>query len=200
MTDNGNMIEVANLHPDYIGFIFFASSPRDISNKIRGLQLSKVPNGVGKVAVLVNEDISHARDIVMEYGFDAVQLHGDESPEYCHRLRDLCQVIKSISVGSILPDNLSSYDGSSDLLLFDTATQKRGGSGVPFNHELLWDYKGSTPFFIGGGISPGDADRLSSLAGELDLFAGVDLNSRFETQAGIKDVYLIKKFMKELTV
>jgi phosphoribosylanthranilate isomerase len=71
---------------------------------------------------------------------------------------------------------------------------------VPFNHELLFGYKGNTPFFLGGGIAPGDVVRLSILAGELNMFAGVDLNSRFETEAGIKDVYLIKKFMKELNV
>jgi phosphoribosylanthranilate isomerase len=200
MTDTANMIEVASLKPDYVGFIFYASSPRDITNRIRRLQLGKVPKGVGKVAVLVNEDLGRARELVLEYGFEAVQLHGDESPAYCERIGDLCKVIKSIPVGHSLPDHVLTYEGSIDLLLFDTASQKRGGSGVPFNHELLLGYKGNTPFFLGGGISPGDVDRLNILAGELDMFAGVDLNSRFETNDGIKDVQLIKTFMKELKV
>lgn len=200
MTDTANMIEVATLKPDYMGFIFFASSPRDITNKIRRLQLGKVPKGVGKVAVLVNEDPGRARDLVLEYGFEAVQLHGDETPAYCEKIKDLCKVIKAIHVGHSLPENVPAYEGSIDLLLFDTASQKRGGTGVPFNHELLLGYKGNTPFFLGGGISPGDVARLSILAGELDMFAGVDLNSRFETKDGIKDIQLLKTFMKELKV
>lgn len=200
ITDNKNMREVAGLRPDFMGFIFYDPSPRDVSSKVRQLELNLVPAAIKKVAVLVNETPGYVREIVMRYGFDAVQLHGEEPPDYCSGLRDLCMVIKCFPVGQVLPAGLADYEGSCDMFLFDTATAGRGGSGRPFNHRLLNDYRGTTPFLIGGGVSPGDAATMKMLADEMKLFAGIDLNSRFEVRPGIKDVVLLSNFMQELTI
>lgn len=199
ITDNKNMWEVAGLGPHFMGFIFYGPSPRDVSSKVRELELSLLPAAIKKVAVLVNETKEFVREIVMRYGFDVVQLHGEEPPDYCFALKEQCGVIKCFPTGQTLPAALSAYEGSCDMFLFDTATARRGGSGKKFNHHLLTDYRGMTPFLVGGGVAPGDAAAMKALAGRMKLFAGLDLNSRFEVQPGVKDVILLSNFMKELT-
>lgn len=190
------MLEIARLRPEYMGFIFYAASPRDVSGKIAELGLQDVPAAIDKVAVLVNHNLGDAIALIKEYRFEAVQLHGEEPPAYCSQLGDHCMVIKAFSVGSGLPANLESYEGHCDLLLFDAAGNRRGGNGEPFDHALLREYKGSTPFFLGGGITYKDAQAVKDLAEEIETMSGVDINSRFETSPGIKDISLLIKFMK----
>lgn len=196
ITDRENMLEVARLRPEYMGFIFYADSPRDVSNKVVGLGLQDIPAAIDKVAVLVNHDLEKAIALVQEYGFQAVQLHGDEPPAYCSQLSEYCMVIKAFSVGSGLPTNLQSYEGHCDLLLFDAAGNHRGGNGEPFDHALLKGYNGSTPFFLGGGITHKDVQAVKALAEEIETMSGVDINSRFENSPGIKDISQLIKFMK----
>lgn len=198
ITQNENMLEVAALLPQYLGFIFYGKSPRDVTAAIDTMKLNLLPESVQKVAVLVNEGLDKAKQIIGTYGFDAVQLHGEESPDYCDKLRRDCLVIKTFSVGNSLPAKLEAYENCCDLFLFDTAGEQRGGSGKKFDHSLLLDYRGMPSFLLGGGLSPGDATALRLLAARQKRFIGVDLNSRFEDRPGIKNSALLSEFMNEL--
>lgn len=200
MTNKKNMLEVAGLQPDFLGFIFYGKSPRDVTSAMDAMNLELLPGSVRKVAVLVNEDLGKTRQLISRYGFDAVQLHGEEPPDYCAGLRKECLVIKTFSVGKSLPPLLDAYEHCCDLFLFDTAGEQRGGSGKKFDHSLLLDYRGRPSFFLGGGLSPGDAASLRQLATKQKKFAGVDLNSRFEDRPGIKNLTLLSDFMNELRI
>lgn len=112
ITQSDNMLAIAELRPDYMGFIFYEPSVRDVSNRIHTMPLKDISAGIQKVAVTVNKPLEEAKELILQYGFDMVQLHGQESPGYCHRLSQLVPVIKSFSVGNRLPDNLEDYDSA----------------------------------------------------------------------------------------
>jgi phosphoribosylanthranilate isomerase len=196
MTDRDNMQAVARLQPDFMGFIFYPPSPRDVSGRIAQLGLDRIPREIITVAVMVNPSLQEARTLARQHGFGAVQLHGNESPITCRELRNDLTVIKSFAVDGSLPGKLEDYAGSCDYFLFDTASKKMGGSGRRFDHSLLKDYTGQTPFFIAGGICPQDAEDIAGLP--YGKFFGADLNSCFETKPGIKDPELLRMFFRGL--
>jgi phosphoribosylanthranilate isomerase len=195
ITQAGNMLEIAALKPDYMGFIFYPPSPRDVSEKIKNLPLNLLAKDIKKVAVMVNSSLENAMEIVAIYGFDMVQLHGQESPSYCNDLRKKVKVVKAFSVKDDLPENLEEYENSCDYFLFDTKADKPGGTGLRFNHDILKQYKGRKPFFLSGGIDPEYGKNNDSFFHPW-LYA-LDINSRFETTPGIKDVEMVKKFMEK---
>lgn len=190
-----NMMEVAGAGPDYMGFIFSDRSPRDVSGIISEMPLQKLPRSIKKVAVMLNKPLSEARDIVRKYDFDLVQLHGNESPDYCKSMMKYAGVIKAFAVGDRLPDNLEDYSDSCDYFLFDTKSDKAGGSGKSFDHRLLLGYDFDKEYFLAGGIGP--EFKIDGKPVNQGLHA-LDINSRFESVPGIKKVSLIKIFMSNI--
>jgi phosphoribosylanthranilate isomerase len=186
-----NIGDIAALKPDYIGFICYAPSPRfaaDLDNEI----LTSVPQTIFKTAVCVNENPETITKLVDTYHFDAIQLHGNEDPEFCSGFRGRVIVIKAFGVDKFFDfDQLYQYVGHVDFFLFDTKTQKHGGSGKSFDWSLLEKYKFDVPFFLSGGLSLENLDEISSISHP--QFYGVDLNSRFETLPGLKDIDKLKK-------
>ncbi len=185
------MWDVAALNPDFMGFIFYPPSPRDVSEKIGSLPIQKLPHTIKKVAVLVNMPLADALNIIELHGFDVVQLHGQETPEYCMKLKEKVQVIKAFSVKDQLPDNLEDYAAVCDFFLFDTKADKPGGTGIRFNHDIMEEYNMNVPFFLGGGIGPEYFEEQNQL-NHPGLFAW-DINSRFESSPGIKNIDLLIK-------
>jgi len=196
ITQKENMLKIAALQPDYMGFIFYEKSTRDVSDKIDGLPLSKLPASIKKVVVFVNKPLEEAENTIRKYGFDMVQLHGDENPEYCKKMQEIVPVIKAFGITDKLPDELTIYENSCDYFLFDTQGKNAGGTGVAFNHDILKNYTIPKPFFLAGGISPEHAQdgTLKNVLSHPTIYA-LDINSRFETSPGIKDVGLIEEFM-----
>lgn len=192
MTEAENIRSVEQQGVDMIGFIFYPPSPRYLS-KIPGY----LPVRAKRVGVFVNESRESILTCARRFGLDYLQLHGAESPEYCRSLRvGGLHLIKAFSVSR--PEDLlvtSAYDGLCDYYLFDAQTPGYGGSGNRFDWNLLCRYGGSTPFLLSGGIHPYSADAVKEF--RHPRFAGIDLNSRFETAPGIKDVERIGKFLKE---
>ncbi len=187
-----NMMEVAKANPDYLGFIFYGHSPRDVSDTMAELPLEQLPGSIEKVAVMVNKPLGEARDIVKRYRFDLVQLHGSESPDYCRSIREDTRVIKAFAVSDSLPENLADYMDCCDYFLFDTKSYRAGGSGKKFDHTVLAGYQLDKKYFLGGGIDPDyNTDDVLLYPG----MHALDINSRFETAPGVKDVSLIKEFM-----
>lgn len=193
MRDGDNIRAVEALGIDIMGFVFYSRSPRYAASLP-----SYLPTACRRAGVFVDAGREYVLAAAGSWGLDTVQLHGDETPEECDALRaDGLSVIKAVRVCSI--DDVTAaarYDGRCDMLLFDTATKHYGGSGRRFDHRLLDGYRGRTPFLLSGGIGAGDAAYLSSL--RHPLLAGCDLNSRFETSAGVKDPERIRLFIEEL--
>jgi phosphoribosylanthranilate isomerase len=190
-----NIAEVAMLKPDYIGFIFYKQSPRYAGALNHAVLESLFPNTLS-VGVFVNSKIEHVVETAKYYKFGALQLHGNETPKYCAELKAQyrCEIIKAFGIKSREDfSGTSDYEDICDYFLFDTKTELYGGSGSKFDHDLLTDYKGKTPFFLSGGLTLDDAANIRDNRHE--LCAGIDVNSGFEISPGLKNVEQIKNLM-----
>lgn len=193
-----NIQQVAEQNPDFIGFIFYDKSPRFVDDKKLAKLLKEMSPAIIKTGVFVNEDPLKINEIVSTYELGAVQLHGSETAELCSKFKKTgLTVIKAFGIREASDfDQIESYDGSCDYFLFDTKTKKHGGSGESFNWELLKFYSGKTAFLLSGGIGIGDIDEIKNISHP--QFAGIDVNSGFEIEPGLKDIELIKKLTSKL--
>ena len=196
MRDAENIRAIDELDVDWIGFIFYPSSPR-----YAGKFVPPLPAKAKRVGVFVNEETATLRETARRNSIDILQLHGDETPDDCRSLRgDGFKVIKAFSVSredASFPAGLvKRYDNSCDYFLFDTYTAAYGGSGQSFQWEALHSYSGNTPFLLSGGISPTDLSRIREF--HHPACVGIDLNSRFETRPGLKDIELLQHFIQEI--
>lgn len=196
LTNLQNVSEVANLRPDYMGFILYPGSPRYVSLETAGTLTKDLVSSILKVAVLVNESFENALKIAQSGYFDLIQLHGNENVEYCGKLSNHIKIIKTFNIGKSLPFNLTDYQEFCEIFLFDTSGELPGGSGKSFDHRILSNYQLEKDFILAGGISPTDSDNIRTIKSE--RLAAVDLNSRFELSPGIKDIRLLKNFIEKL--
>jgi phosphoribosylanthranilate isomerase len=195
MREPKNLEQLCSIAPDYIGYIFYSESKRFVGLRPDPALFKIPPSGITKVGVFVNEQINRVRQLVEEYQLDMVQLHGNESPLYCEKLMELeVPVIKTINppYGSDKED----FTGVVRSLLFDSPGPGWGGTGQKFDWSLVMDQSIPVPFFLSGGIGPGDAKAIREMSQENLL--GVDLNSRFELAPGLKDIGLLKDFFIEI--
>lgn len=197
MKDAENIKEVAALGPDYMGFIFYERSPRYCGGLAPAVVKSLREN-VKPVMVSVDLTEDEIMKIVDRYGFGIVQLHGHETPELCFSLRSRgLKVVKAAGMRSAASlDILREYGGAVDAFLLDTLCVTKGGSGKKFDWSILEAYDLPEDFYLSGGIGPQDAEALKAL--NHPRFVGIDLNSRFETEPGVKDVELLRKFINEI--
>ncbi len=182
-----NILEVSQLLPDYLGFIFYEKSTRYFDGEI-----PKIPDSIKKVGVFVNAKQDEILSKIKKYNLDLIQLHGNESPEYCQNLKQ--EKIKIIKVFSI-DDNfdfseLNNYEKVCDYFLFDTKGKLHGGNGITFNWKILENYTSKKPFFLSGGIGLEEIKKINGL--NLPIFA-IDVNSKFEIKPGLKNVQLLQK-------
>lgn len=193
-----NIRQVAATGIDLMGFIFYPRSPRFVGLGFNRNIISNVPENIRTVGVFVNEYTDVVADYVQRLSLNFVQLHGNESPRDCMRLREMdIAIIKNISIGSHNDfEQALNYDGVADYLLFDTRTPSHGGSGQQFQWKWLENYKGSTPFLLSGGLSIHDVETIQAI--DHPLMAGVDLNSKFEISPANKDAALIQSFTNQL--
>ncbi|MEM6524943.1 MAG: phosphoribosylanthranilate isomerase [Bacteroidota bacterium] len=190
-----NITEVVGLEPDYIGFIFYSKSKRYIE-ELPDDVLKTLSDTIQKVGVFVDQELEEVMDKVERYRLDCVQLHGHESIAYCSSLKKKLDihVIKVFS-GNDLPDSnvLDAYGEIIDYYLFDTRNESYGGTGQKFDWTAINGLKLKKPIFLSGGISVDDLDEIEESG--IDIFA-VDVNSKFETKPGLKDVSLIKRLLE----
>lgn len=184
-----NIGQVAALQPDYMGFIFFENSPRNFDTEIPQLN-----EGIIKTGVFVNASAEFILTQARKHKLQAIQLHGQESAELCAVLKaEGLEVIKVFSVKDSFDFNiLQPYEGKVDFFLFDTKGKAEGGNGVTFDWEILKKYPSETPFFLSGGIGLQEVSRLKDLQFP-KTFYGIDVNSRFETKPGYKDLENLKE-------
>lgn len=176
-----------------IGFNFYPKSKRYLSEPIND---ENTP-GCHNVGVFVNPGIAEVNKMASLHDLSYVQLHGNESVDFC---REVVKNHKMIKVFGVDEDfNFSEvhpYETYADYFLFDTKTPLYGGSGKKFRWEKLAEYNGQTKFLLSGGIQPEDAEEIAKL--EHKRFAGVDINSGFESSPGIKDIDTIKSFLNKI--
>lgn len=175
-----NILEVGAYHPDYMGFIFYPKSKRFVGEYFSSKSLEKLPDSIKKVAVFVNEDVNRIIAIQKQFSFDFVQLHGNESVAECKILKENnIRVIKVFSVDNYFNFNeVAAYESVCDYFLFDTKTPKYGGSGQPFDWELLENYTLSKPFFLSGGLSIHNIGKIKLK--DYPMLVGLDFNSKLE--------------------
>ena len=190
--------QLEGLNIDFAGLIFYKDSPRYMADKIDKEALKNSDFDLKKVGVFVNPEMIDVLDAIDEYGLDVVQLHGNESAEMCDDLSGEVEVIKAFSVDakSNIDEMIAEYDAVCDYYLFDTTGKDPGGNGEKFDWKILTKAKIEKPFFISGGISVDDIAALKKFK-HPDFF-GVDVNSRFEKEPGVKDMALVLQFKQGL--
>ncbi len=190
--------QLEGLNIDFAGLIFHKNSPRYIGDKIDKAALKNSDFDLKKVGVFVNPEMIDVLDAIEDYGLDVVQLHGNESAEMCEDLSTEVEVIKAFSVDakSNIDEMIAEYDAVCDYYLFDTAGKDPGGNGEKFDWKILTKAKIEKPFFISGGISVGDVEALKKF--KHPDFYGVDINSKFEKEPGVKDMALVLQFKQGL--
>lgn len=225
MRDAQNIRDVAELDIDMIGFNFWPQSKRfvrmissqagilpdysqerlDYAVNADGTRHYVFPKRIKRVGVFVDEMPQTIITYVYNYSLDYIQLHGSELPVVIENLRrslvpDIVKDIKFIKAFGISTaadfEQTKAYEGVADLFLFDYKTPEKGGSGKHFDWSVLDAYQGHTPFLLSGGIGPDDAEEIRNL--HHPMFAGVDVNSRFETEPAVKDVEKLKAFVSAL--
>lgn len=198
MREAANIREVARLDIDMMGFIFYPGSPRYVTASV---PRTAADSNLQRVGVFVNAAIEDVLQMAGAYNLDAVQLHGSETAAYCQMLRKRLDastsLIKAISVaGAEDVRKYKEYAGVVNLFLFDTRCKTMGGSGEQFDWTVLEQYDGDVPFLLSGGIGPEDVGRV--LEFRHPQCVGVDLNSRFELEPGVKDVERLRTFIRKI--
>jgi phosphoribosylanthranilate isomerase len=150
----------------------------------------------------VNTPAEEVLQMVDSCGLYLVQLHGDESPRYCEKISNYVTVVKAFRMreGENILWRAKDYQDVCDMFLFDTEGAGYGGTGKKFNWNILKGENVRKPFFLSGGIQPEDGDLLKEFQKEAvakDLFA-IDINSKFEIAAGLKNMDAIRTFVNEM--
>ncbi len=193
--------QLDGLNVDFAGLIFHKHSPRYVEGKITKEELQTTDFDIKKTGVFADAEMIDMLDAIDNYGLDVVQLHGNENPEVCEDLSSEVEVIKVFSIGEDTKDIdelLAPYDDVCDYYLFDTKGTNGaiGGTGKKFDWKIITKAKIEKPFFISGGISLEDAAALKKI--KHPDFYGVDINSKFEKEPGLKDMARILQFIQAL--
>ena len=193
-----NIKSVADLNPDYLGFIFYNYSQRNFKGVIPSL-----PKSIKKTGVFVNEEVPVVLSKIKKYQLDVVQLHGDESVPYIRELKshfsNKIEIIKVVGINTTIQfEQLIPFEEEVDYFLFDTKGKDRGGNGIKFDWSILKGYPFTKPFFLSGGIGPKDVELVKNIkATGLPIYA-IDINSKFEDNPGEKNINKVTKFKNQL--
>ena len=198
MRNKENIETVSALNPDFVGFIFYPKSPRFICPANFVQDIVGLPSTIKKVGVFVDEKVEYVLDTAILLQLDYVQLHGHESADLVRTLYNRnVSVIKVFHIDERFDwDTTKPYNGLCSYFLFDTAGLKLGGNGVVFDWMLLENYQSETPFLLSGGIGIEQIPSIKKL--QHPNLVGVDVNSRFEIEPGMKDVTALKTFKRGL--
>lgn len=192
-----NIAGVRLCEPDLMGFIFYEKSPRYVTNELSPTVYGLKEN-LETVGVFVNSPIETVIDKVNRFSLDYVQLHGDETVTYVTELKNKkINIIKAFRIDENFDwSSINKYDEDVSYFLFDTATKNYGGSGLKFDWKQLTEYQGNTPFFLSGGIEIGDIQEIENL--EIPMLYGIDVNSKFEIEPGLKDIELVRTMINQI--
>ena len=198
LTQLSQIQELISLNVDFLGFIFYEKSPRYVLHHLSLKEIAEIPH-FGKVGVFVNESIKAIVEITTESQLDIIQLHGNEDEKFILQLRQILgnniKIIKVIRIGNQSFDELqktiNQQPSTVNYLLFDTDSKAFGGTGKTFDWQILNEIEIPIPYFLSGGISLENIHQLSTINQQP---LALDINSKFETEPGSKDLEKIKNF------
>jgi len=192
MKDYQNILEASELLPDFMGFIFWKPSSRYFEGVI-----PEIPKSIQKVGVFVDSDLAEVSAEISRHQLNVIQLHGNETPEFCMEIqKENIEIIKVFSIGNDFDFELiKPFEGVCNYFLFDTKGKLPGGNGTAFNWEILQNYPSEKPIFLSGGIGTDDIPKIKKL--NFPVY-GIDVNSKFETQPGLKNIALLQQFKSQL--
>ncbi len=194
ITTTEDIQALITLKIDRLGFIFYHLSKRYVYGKLIEDGLKAIPEHIKKTGVFVNAEIAEIEQIIKQYHLDSIQLHGDESPEFCMHFKGKAEVIKTISIKDKSSfETAKLYVDACDLFLFDTQSEHYGGTGKTFDWQWLEAYNLGKPFYLSGGISIENFEEIKKINHK--RLIGIDINSKFEIRPGIKDIEKIKQLI-----
>lgn len=193
---------IAALGAQALGFICVPASPRYVSPETIRLIVEQLPENVDRIGVFANTTITNICQVAAESNLSGVQLHGDETAEYCDRLRELLpeiEIIKALRVKS--PETLATaaiYAVCVDTLLLDAYHQEQlGGTGLTIDWMMLAEFKPPCPWLLAGGLTPDNVlNAIDRTRG--NNFSGVDLSSGVEIAPGDKDLTKVAQLFDRL--
>ena len=193
-----NILEVGMLLPDYMGFIFWDKSVRYFDGII-----PELPKSIKKVGVFVDANLDEILEKIEKYDLQAIQLHGNESAEFCKTLKkNIPKLIDIIKVFSILDtfdyDLLKPFETVCDYYLFDTKGKLPGGNGTAFDWKVLENYPSTKPFFLSGGIGIDEMNDVNEISKTNLPIYSIDVNSKFEIEPGLKNIELCREAINRL--
>lgn len=199
---NLNIQAVANLQPDYLGFIFWEPSSRYFNSL-----MPAIDTAIKRAGVFVDASIANILEAIDQHQLQAVQLHGQESVAFCQELQTklLGKAVEIIKVFAIKDSfnfaMLTPYEDYCDFFLFDTKGKLPGGNGYVFNWEILKDYPSTKPYFLSGGIGLENIDALQAFlkTPQAQYCYAIDINSKFEDQPGLKNIKKLQQFIHQIT-
>jgi phosphoribosylanthranilate isomerase len=192
ITNLDDALLAAELGADALGFIFYPKSPRKVALETAREIIAQLPPFVASVGVFVDEAAAVVQDLAAKVRLDWVQLHGQESPEYCRNLGR--KVIKGFRIKD--EDSLrrlADYQRAAQALLLDTYKQGQvGGTGTVFDWRLAREARKYGRIILAGGLNPGNVAQAIAIA----LPAAVDAASGTEAAPGKKDPAKLRAFFK----
>lgn len=194
MREASNIGDLGKLEVDFIGFIFYNRSSRCVEQ----FPNIDIPKTIKRVGVFVNATIAEIEQKARFFNLDYIQLHGEESPEFCQQLKNRnYSLFKAFAVDDTFDfQRLESYENCCDYFLLDAKGASYGGNGIQFDWQVLDEYKSSKPFFLSGGIDLESIESVLNL--KVPQLYGIDVNSKFEISPALKDVPKLKKLITQI--
>jgi phosphoribosylanthranilate isomerase len=194
ITNLEDALLAAELGADALGFIFYPPSPRQVAPEAARDIITQLPPFVTTVGVFVDEDAAFVRQLAARLGLDWVQLHGQESPDYCRGLgRRVIKAFRIRDENSLA--ELAAYRGAAQALLLDTYKKgQTGGTGESFDWQLAREARQFGPIILAGGLTPENVAQAVATA----LPAAVDVASGVEAAPGKKDPERLSRFFAAL--
>lgn len=182
-----------------LGFICVPSSPRYVSAAQIRAVVTQVPENIDNIGVFANSTVEEITQTVADSGLTGVQLHGDESTDFCYQLRQslpYVEIIKALRIRS-LEDfaKAATYTNSVNTLLLDAYhPQQLGGTGKTLDWNMLQQFSPSCPWFLAGGLTP---DNIVEALNQVNP-SGIDLSSGVERAPGDKDLDKVAELFARL--
>jgi phosphoribosylanthranilate isomerase len=203
ITSSEQLEKLREIGADYAGLIFYEGSNRFAGERIKNSKLKIQNTDIKKIGVFVNAELNVVKKTIKDFRLYGVQLHGDETDEFCLELMDKTKVIKAFRIGEAqnIDELVKPFHSVCDYYLFDTSQTKHseqekkvyGGSGEKFDWNILQQAKISKPFYLSGGIAVDDVEKIKQF--HHPFFYAVDINSRFETEPGVKNMEKVQSFI-----
>jgi phosphoribosylanthranilate isomerase len=201
ITQPQQSIAIASLGATALGFICVPSSPRYVNTAQIRAAVAELPVNIDKIGVFANVSILTIIQTVVDSGLTGVQLHGDETAEFCHKLRQFLpqvEIIKALRICNHEDLNqVTQYTDSIDTLLLDAYhPQQLGGTGKTLDWSMLQTFSPPHPWFLAGGLTP---DNINTALKQVNP-DGIDLSSGVERAPGDKDLGKVAQLFKKLAI